>query len=235
MAFPMAKPAKSDRLWRGLRAIARREGLVALAVAGLPAPVEGLPSAVTIAAPLAPEVVAQVAAGMAPTMTYYHHYRTANALLDRAAFLISGALAAAGFSALPIPASQTTDAVAQAALFPHKTAATLAGIGWIGRHALLVTPAYGPRVRLATVLTDLPAPSSTVDGTSRCGACRACVEACPAGAIRGATWTPGTARAELVDARACLDYMRARFSRVGRGSVCGVCMAVCHGGEKERA
>jgi len=217
----------AERHWPQLRALARREGLASLAAVQLPEPVLGLPSAIGLLLPLAPGVIGQVAAGRAPTMTYYHHYRTANALLDRAAFLVAGDLAEHGFQALPIPASQTVDRAAQAGIFPHKTAATLAGLGWIGRHALLVTESHGPRVRLATVLTDMPAPAPMGDGASRCGECRACVAACPAKAIRGAPWSPGTARSELVDARTCLDYMREHFGLVGRGSVCGVCMAVC--------
>jgi hypothetical protein len=40
-------------------------------------------------------------------------------------------------------------------LFQHKIAATSAGLGWIGRNGLLISPRYGPRLSLATVLTDL--------------------------------------------------------------------------------
>lgn len=217
-----------DRLWPRLRAIARREGLTALKGARLAEPVHGLPSCLSLAAALSPAVMDEVAASRAPTMTYYHHYRTANALLDRAAFLLAGVLSEAGYRALPVPASQTVDRRAQAALFPHKTAAVLAGLGWIGRHGMLVTEVHGPRVRLATILTDLPVTAPVANGSSRCGACRACVDACPAGAIRGAAWAPGTPREDLVDAGACLDHMRKHYGLVGRGSVCGICLAVCH-------
>src|SRR5512141_1612265 len=40
------------------------------------------------------------------------------------------------------------------ALFNHKMAATSAGLGWIGKNGLLISPVYGPRLSLATVLTD---------------------------------------------------------------------------------
>ena len=36
-------------------------------------------------------------------------------------------------------------------VFPSKTAATCAGLGWIGKNALLVTPQYGPRIKLGTI------------------------------------------------------------------------------------
>ncbi len=226
----MAKLVIPDRIWPKLRTIARREGLAALAGARLPTPALGLPSAFSLAVQLSDEIVREVAANRSPTMAYYHHYRTANALLDRAAFLVARALSDDGFRAFPIPASQTADCQAQAGAFPHKTAAVAAGLGWIGRHALLVTDKHGPRVRLATVLTDMPLPEPADNPTqSRCGSCQACVAACPAKAIHGAPWTPGTPREMLVDVQACLRHMRDHFDRVGRGAVCGVCMAVCPG------
>src|SRR5512140_2319896 len=39
-------------------------------------------------------------------------------------------------------------------LFNHKMAATSAGLGWIGRNGLLISADYGPRLSLATILTD---------------------------------------------------------------------------------
>ena len=42
------------------------------------------------------------------------------------------------------------------ALFNHKMAATSAGIGWVGMNGLLISPQHGPRLSLATVLTDAP-------------------------------------------------------------------------------
>ena len=39
---------------------------------------------------------------------------------------------------------------------PHKTIATRAGIGWIGKSALLVTAKYGSAIRLSSILTDTP-------------------------------------------------------------------------------
>lgn len=61
-----------------------------------------------------------------------------------------------------------------------------AGLGELGRNGLLVTPKYGPRVRLAKVITDMPL---TVDApisfgvTEFCKNCMVCAEQCPSGAI----------------------------------------------------
>ena len=61
-----------------------------------------------------------------------------------------------------------------------------AGLGQLGRNGLLITPQYGPCVRICKVLTDLPLqPDSPRDFgvTERCMDCAKCVEACEAGAI----------------------------------------------------
>ena len=92
--------------------------------------------------------------------------------------------------------------------FPHKTAAVRAGLGWIGRSALFVSPQFGPRVRLCTVLTDCPLPGAkTESSVSRCKTCNRCVKACPARAISGVEYRPGMSRAELFDPEACSRHM----------------------------
>ena len=66
---------------------------------------------------------------------------------------------AARSTATPPSASpRRTAATERRPPFPHKTAATRAGLGWIGKTALFVSPEFGPAVRLATVFTDLELP-----------------------------------------------------------------------------
>ena len=61
-----------------------------------------------------------------------------------------------------------------------------AGLGEIGRNSMLITPQYGPRVRLAKVLTDLPLLTDrpiSFGVTEFCEVCGKCAELCPVGAI----------------------------------------------------
>jgi epoxyqueuosine reductase len=61
-----------------------------------------------------------------------------------------------------------------------KDAAVLAGLGRIGRNNMLVTPQYGPRVRLRVMLTDVELPSAGVTGPDPCEGCDVpCLAACP--------------------------------------------------------
>lgn len=64
--------------------------------------------------------------------------------------------------------------------------AVQAGLGEVGRNGMLITPQYGPRVRLLKVFTDLPlqADKPITFGVSQfCIKCRKCAQTCPAGAI----------------------------------------------------
>ncbi len=61
-----------------------------------------------------------------------------------------------------------------------------AGLGELGRHGLLITPKYGPRVRLAKVFTDMPlVPDQPIKfGVEEfCNVCKKCADNCPGAAI----------------------------------------------------
>lgn len=66
----------------------------------------------------------------------------------------------------------------------EKPLAVEAGLGWIGRQSLLVTPRFGSFVLLGEIVLcdDVDLYDRPFDG-SLCGTCRACVEACPNGAV----------------------------------------------------
>lgn len=164
-----------------------------------------------------------------PTYTYFHHYRTINTLLDQITLRGLLFIQQQGFNAAAIPASQTVNDAADpySGAFPHKTAAVRAGFGRIGKNGLFIHDQYGPRVRLATILTDMELPCAEPIQRTGCRSCSKCVDACPAMALSGKDWNDGSVREDLVDAKACSDYMNSRFKHIGRGSVCGICVKVC--------
>ncbi len=162
----------------------------------------------------------------APSFVYFQHYRTANSLLDCIAFRLSRAIEKEGFSALPIAASQSLGKNAPYfGVLPHKTAAVLSGLGFVGKSGLFLSTEYGSKVRLATLLTNLPLQSELPVIENGCGSCTACKTACPAGAIFGEL--PTTDGERNFDPEKCSRYMKEHFQDVGRGSVCGICIKVC--------
>lgn len=91
-----------------------------------------------------------------PSIMYFQHYRAVNAKLDSIALEVCRFIENKGYDAFPIAASQSRPDKKYEGVFPHKTAAVRAGLGFIGKNALLISPQYGPGIRLATVLTDMP-------------------------------------------------------------------------------
>ena len=111
-------------------------------------------------------------------------------------------------------------------LFNHKMAATSAGIGWVGRNGLLINPEHGPRLSLATVLTDAPLAAAAPFEDSRCGACTLCRDHCPSKAITGAEWSRSNPFVELVRLGECRGHKAAGRQTAGKPN-CGLCITVC--------
>lgn len=164
-----------------------------------------------------------------PTYTYFNHYRSVNAMIDQISLRIVLMLTQNGYNAYSVAASQSIpiSPVPYSGMFPHKTGAVLAGLGWIGKNGLFIHKDFGPRVRLGTVLTDYDFECENVLVQSKCSDCNLCVKACPAFALTGNQWEIGMERENIVDARACSEYMKQKFMNIGRGSVCGICIRVC--------
>jgi len=192
------------------------------------APRQGLPVGVSIAAALDRQIVRDIRSG--PTAAYFAEYQRVNSLLNELATAAGEFLRSRGYRAAGQQATvgSLMNMETLSTPLPHKTVATRAGLGWIGRTALLITREYGSAVRLTSVLTDAPLPTGKAVDESRCGECALCVTACPAKASRGATWKAGMERAELYDAFACRKQARELSARVGVDqSICGICISVC--------
>ena len=171
----------------------------------------------------------------APTHSYFHHYRTVNFAIDQMILQAGMLLERRGYRYLPVAGSQSINLDGNSPFQgrdSHKKAACLAGLGTIGRSGLFLHRLFGPRVRLGTLFTDCPFPSAPAPTLppDRCGGCRRCLEACPAGAILEG---PVSATSPRIDPASCSTHMKTAYQKIGRGAVCGVCMAVCPYGKKE--
>lgn len=199
----------------------------------LPEPLKKYSCAVTVGVRLSDAIVDEITDR--PSYTYFHHYRTVNTLIDQITLKGMLFIQDSGYSAYAVPASQTVNDCGDgySGVFPHKTAAVMAGLGWIGRNGLFISTCCGPRLRLGTILTDMPLSGGKRLESRDCGSCRQCVESCPAMALTGNNWEAGCEREHILDAKACSEYMNSNFKHIGRGSVCGICMRVCPMGGKQ--
>jgi len=165
-----------------------------------------------------------------PTKDYYDQYNLINKKLDMLVTLGAEALQAEGYQAIAkTMAVVEQDETDYSTILPHKTVATRARIGWIGKSALLVTEKYGSMIRISSILTDAPLKTAKPIVGSKCGGCHICKNACPAGAIKGNRWRVGVSRDEIYDAKLCREAARER-AKQGFGieiTQCGKCIVVC--------
>jgi epoxyqueuosine reductase len=105
--------------------------------------------------------------------------------------------------------------------------AARAGLGWRGKHTLLLSREAGSWFFLGEVYCDLPLPVDREEG-DHCGTCERCIEACPTRAIRGPY---------QLDARRCISYLTIEHKSAipeelrpligNRVYGCDDCQAVC--------
>ena len=186
--------------------------------------------ALSMAIPMNPNIMASIQSG--PNQAYADEYTRVNHRINALSQALAADLWDRNIQALPLAASVRTDPVSIKGDFPHKTAATRAGIGWIGRHCQLITRPYGSWHRLGTVFVDMDLACGPPTEKSFCGSCKACVEACPAKALQGNAWHPGLPREALLDVQACDQWKKKNYYQFHQGHNCGICSAVCPYGLK---
>ena len=120
-------------------------------------------------------------------------------------------------------ASQADHPLGGLVLFPPL--AQKAGLGWVGKHGLLITPEFGSRVRLAAVYTNIVNLPYAESNTHRwiddyCKVCRVCVQQCPPKAILDEPVIDETGRITHISQQRCFEYFAQYYG-------CSVCVKVC--------
>lgn len=183
---------------------------------------------VAVAVPIPAEVVRGIMEG--PTDAYFQAFHEAERKLTGIAMRGEAFLQARGYRAYAQTAERVHEDEQWRTELPHKTVATAAGLGWIGKSCLLVTEQYGSAIRLASILTDAPLVCDIPVREPRCAGCSQCVKNCPAQALSGESWRPGLDRDRMLDNEACaakqMELTRERTG-IAEEFLCGRCFAVC--------
>jgi len=176
-----------------------------------------LPRIIVIGEPMDLELTATVPSalsGSATGMGYTHDTVVLLTLTQYIRNLGYRAIASMNDSALPIPL------------------AVQAGLGEIGRHSLLITEEYGPRLRLGKIFTDMPL---TINEPRRfgvkefCDLCQRCSSACPPKAIpSGAPSREAYSVSNLKGILRWTTYAEKCFRFwAGQNSDCSICIRAC--------
>lgn len=161
---------------------------------------------------------------------YYEEFNSINEKLDNLAILTEDFLKNKGFSSLAKLRDSIEVDKNHSTKLPHKTLATLAGIGWIGKCGLLVTDDFGSAIRIISILTNAQLDTGKPIKTSQCPyTCNICGNVCPGNAISGRLWMQGTDRDVFYNADACWKAARKLAMKklnVDEG-ICGLCISNC--------
>jgi len=191
----------------------------------------GLPVGISVAVKYPKDIISGIEE--LPTPEYFEWYNKLNDKLHEIMVFGEEILTSHGFRAVALTKARVGNFENAASDYrsplPQKTVATCAGIGWIGKCALLVTRQYGSMVRIGSILTDAPFKCAAPIEQSKCGSCKVCVNACPGKAASGKKWFAGLDRADFFDAHVCAETAKDRAERGfgTRYSVCGKCIVVC--------
>lgn len=154
---------------------------------------------------------------------YPPHLEYLNGRLNRALYDLAKIYRGAGYRALPLPSLGTpTDARFMRGILSFKHAGEYAGLGKIGRSSLLITPQFGPRTRLACLLTNAEIPSTRRAIEDPCASCpELCVANCPAEALA----TPAAGQPYAINKFACSSFRQA-------AGLCATCVSICLAGDR---
>ncbi|HEY5658831.1 MAG TPA: 4Fe-4S binding protein, partial [Myxococcota bacterium] len=122
---------------------------------------------------------------LAPSREYSITFQMASLELDRIAFHVARYLEGQGYRAVQVPASPPYDLENNMGDLSHRHAGQLAGIGVLGKNSLLLSPEFGPRMRLTSVVTDAALEPSAPLDVDLCQDCDICLHACPVDALEG--------------------------------------------------
>ena len=164
-----------------------------------------------------------------PATSYHNMMMILYNQLDIIAYEIAIYIEEQGGVAIPIPSDEpyydwNPDKVHGRGDLSHKHAAQAAGLGRLGKNSLLITPEFGNRVQLVSVVTNLNLEADPLFEDELCPSkCTACIESCPVQAI--------TVQ-QQVDQKICRSHLSLKLPKGQSIYGCRECRKVCPIGVK---
>lgn len=154
-----------------------------------------------------------------------HHMNTMNQL-DTLAHTVALYIEESGGLAVPVPADDPyfywdEERKHGMGILSHRHAAVKAGLGQLGKNSLLITPQYGNRVQLVSIITDIGFEISLSSENLCPSACRLCIDACQSGALMGDY---------SILQKPCRGYSMTKSARGHSLYKCWACRAICPAG-----
>lgn len=199
-----------------------------------------LNKAISVGCALDPSALSSLSDGL--TKKYHNEFLASSMFIEVLSFKLTNYLQELGYEAMALEKSMLVDdsvlgieekEILTSSFSPlwalQRFFAAHAGLGWIGKNGLLVSKQYGPGLLLVTVFTNAPLDCATEVFLSRCGRCKECAIACPAGAIDIFGRASLDNLENAVDIDACLEECR-RISLETFGQqmeLCAKCIYAC--------
>ena len=162
-----------------------------------------------------------------PPTSYQCTMDSVHRLLDELAARLAVFMESAGCRAVPVPSDEPyvhweAERTYGRGDLSQKHAAQAAGLGRLGRNSLLITPQFGNRVHLVSVVTDADLRPDPLLSRDPCPAgCARCIKACPAGAI---------GEDQRVDQSKCRPVVMQRLPKGYVVEACWKCRKACPAG-----
>lgn len=182
---------------------------------------------ISIAIAINPSILNRISEG--PTEEYYEEFIRLNAKLNTITKLGVKHIVSMGYNAIGQSSTYETRNDSLTTILPHKTIATKAGLGWIGKNTLLTTTKYGSAIRLSSIITDMDLETAKPITESKCCSCNKCVEICPGSTLTGNNWNINSKREDLINASKCRDVASSTSKKLLglEMPLCVKCMTVC--------